>query len=644
LKQPVSHLEGGKGGVAMLSYLHKSKILHFAFLFFLISIFGTSESFAANVTFSWTPPTTNSDGTPLTDLAGYRVYSGVSSRNYTQNTDVGNVTSYTVTNLSGGTTYYFAVTAYDTSGNQSTFSNELTATITAITYYCDKDHDGYASSTADGACSGSGCQPAGCQTTAGSDCNDNNINIHPGASDINCNGIDENCNGQIDEGYVSTTISCGVGACASTGIQQCVSGQVIDSCTPHSPSTEICDGSDNNCNGQVDEDCTSSISVSKVLLSEDFSDGIPVSWTKQGAWNTENACGKTIGSPFIAPYAIIDSSCSVTENAELTTPSFNTLSCNNVELAFSNQNILSIVGNIDVNVSANGGVSWEDIIDMPLRDGYPNPNWKNIDIGSAAISNDTKIKFSYRDNSTDGFWALDNIWVTCQASYIEFSSTILAPSSKQTILIANTGVQNLSINSVSIIGADAPNFTLGTDDCSNRTLQPTESCMIDIVFLPDTGGAKNASLLINSDDPNTPAFTFPLTGPGTDIIDPTLNIQVNGSDDFKKLKKGKWADFELQLDPESYEGFDSDWWILAERNDTWYYYDTVDQRWNPGTSQFDQKPLVNTTTIETLKMKGLPKGLYNLYFGVDTNANGSVDPETSYYDVMTIKIKKRKKR
>ena len=627
----------------MLTYFFKSKIFYLGLLCFIICILSKSVSFAANVTFSWTPPHTNSDGTPLTDLAGYKVYSGVSSRNYTQNTDVGNVTSYTVTNLSGGTTYYFAVTAYDTSGNQSSFSNELTATITAINYYCDKDYDGYTSSTMDGACSGAGCQPAGCQTTAGNDCNDNDADIHPGASDINCNGIDENCNGQIDEGYVSTTTICGVGACASIGVQQCVGGQVIDSCTPHMPTTEMCDGLDNNCNGQVDEDCTSSISVSKVLLSEDFSEGIPVSWTKQGAWNAENSCGKTIGPPFFEPYAITDSSCSITEDDELTTPSLNTLSCNNVELAFSNQNVLNN-GNIDITVSDNGGASWISTIDMPLRDGYPNPNWKNIDISAVATTNDTKIKFSYKNNANEGFWALDNIWVTCQVSYLEFSSTILTPSSKQTILIANTGVQDLSLNSVSIIGADAPNFTLSADDCSNKILQPSESCRLDVVFLPSTVEAKTANLMINSDDPNTPAFTFPLTGPGTDIIDPSPNIQINGTDDFVKLKKGKEADFELQLDPKSYEGFDSDWWILAERNDKWYYYDTVARRWNLGTLQFDQKPLVNTTTLEALKMKGLPKGLYNLYFGVDTNANGLIDPEAYYYDVMSIKIKKRKKR
>jgi hypothetical protein len=72
---------------------------------------------------SWTPPTTNIDGTPLTDLAGYVIYYGTSSSNYTNIVDVGNVNTYSVNGLPSGT-IYFAVTAYDTSGYQSGYSNE----------------------------------------------------------------------------------------------------------------------------------------------------------------------------------------------------------------------------------------------------------------------------------------------------------------------------------------------------------------------------------------------------------------------------------------------------------------------------------------------------------------------------------------
>ena len=41
------------------------------------------------VTLSWTPPTTNSDGSPLTDLAGYRIVYGTASRTYTQSLTIG---------------------------------------------------------------------------------------------------------------------------------------------------------------------------------------------------------------------------------------------------------------------------------------------------------------------------------------------------------------------------------------------------------------------------------------------------------------------------------------------------------------------------------------------------------------------------
>ncbi len=98
------------------------------FCILLVSLLFVSHAFAYDVTLSWDPPTTNADGTPLTDLAGYKVYYGNASGNYTSNLDVGNVTTYTVTGLQPGT-YYFAVTAYDTSGNESDFSNEVSTTI-----------------------------------------------------------------------------------------------------------------------------------------------------------------------------------------------------------------------------------------------------------------------------------------------------------------------------------------------------------------------------------------------------------------------------------------------------------------------------------------------------------------------------------
>ena len=106
-------------------------ILFFSIL--LISVLlNVSILSAGDAILSWDPPTTNADGTPIEDLAGYNIYYGTSSGSYSQNIDVGDVTTYIVAGLNDGT-YYFAVTAYDTSGNESEYSNEVSKTIQAQT-------------------------------------------------------------------------------------------------------------------------------------------------------------------------------------------------------------------------------------------------------------------------------------------------------------------------------------------------------------------------------------------------------------------------------------------------------------------------------------------------------------------------------
>jgi len=80
---------------------------------------GTATSNSAALT--WNPVS-------AANLSGYRVYygttSGVYSQAYGQGISAGNATTYTVLGLSSGTRYYFVVTAYDTSNNESGSSNE----------------------------------------------------------------------------------------------------------------------------------------------------------------------------------------------------------------------------------------------------------------------------------------------------------------------------------------------------------------------------------------------------------------------------------------------------------------------------------------------------------------------------------------
>ncbi len=69
------------------------------------------------------------DASPLGDFKGYKVYWDTDSVGYAykNSVDVGGNTSYTITGLASGITYYIAVTCYDNSGNESWFSNQINA-------------------------------------------------------------------------------------------------------------------------------------------------------------------------------------------------------------------------------------------------------------------------------------------------------------------------------------------------------------------------------------------------------------------------------------------------------------------------------------------------------------------------------------
>ena len=107
----------------------------FYYIFLAVILFlllRTVVAFAGTATLSWQSPATNTDGSALTDLSGFRIYYGTGSANYSSSIDVGNVTTYQVTGLAEGYTYYFVVTALDTSGNESSDSNEASKTIDTV--------------------------------------------------------------------------------------------------------------------------------------------------------------------------------------------------------------------------------------------------------------------------------------------------------------------------------------------------------------------------------------------------------------------------------------------------------------------------------------------------------------------------------
>jgi hypothetical protein len=84
----------------------------------------TGDSTTGNASLSWTAPTTDTDGVPVTGLSGYRIYVGRDTTNMELRggTSGADSTTFLVSGLGKGT-YYFAVTAYNYDGAESAKSN-----------------------------------------------------------------------------------------------------------------------------------------------------------------------------------------------------------------------------------------------------------------------------------------------------------------------------------------------------------------------------------------------------------------------------------------------------------------------------------------------------------------------------------------
>jgi len=103
----------------------KSRLIALCFAVWIVLFgFGLTSSFAAtDIILQWNAPTTNIDGTPLTDLAGFKIYLHKGDV-YSPITDISASTLSTTISLEAGENCFVA-TAYDTSGNESDYSNQV---------------------------------------------------------------------------------------------------------------------------------------------------------------------------------------------------------------------------------------------------------------------------------------------------------------------------------------------------------------------------------------------------------------------------------------------------------------------------------------------------------------------------------------
>ena len=114
-------------------------------------------------------------------------------------------------------------------------------------WYQDVDQDGFGAGAKIIVCD----MPIGATTTH-TDCDDTRANVYPSASEL-CDHLDNDCNTQTDETFTDLDASCGVGACTG-GKKICASDQVSTTCSSTTnASSESCNLIDDDCNGQTDE-------------------------------------------------------------------------------------------------------------------------------------------------------------------------------------------------------------------------------------------------------------------------------------------------------------------------------------------------------------------------------------------------------
>ena len=218
----------------------KQKLSTMIFGLTLLLMSVANISFAKDVTLTW-------DANQEADIAGYKIHYGTSPGTYTgaeANTGVspiffGKTTSATLIGLDDTTPHYFTVTAYNLSGEESAYAEEVIAPVQS-----NNDLDGDRSPYPD-------------------DCDDNDATIHPGAAEV-CDGVDNNCSGEADDGLTFASYSLDADGDtfgnAVVSISTCdgaPAGYVADNtdCDDSTAATypgavEIaCDGIDQSCNG-----------------------------------------------------------------------------------------------------------------------------------------------------------------------------------------------------------------------------------------------------------------------------------------------------------------------------------------------------------------------------------------------------------
>ncbi len=139
-----------------------------------------------------------------------------------------------------------------------------------------------------------------------------------------------------------------------------------------------------------------------------------------------------------------------------------------------------------------------------------------------------------------------------------FFDTLTGQETPSFFNISNLGFTDLNISSITITGTDASDFII--DGTPPTVVNPGPPQMVQIAFVPQTAGLKNATITINSDDPTTPTYSFAIQG---NALEGGTGLHFDGMNDYIAFNNGNYS-----LTP----NFSIELWIKPEISGTTDHY------------------------------------------------------------------------
>lgn len=143
--------------------------------------------------------------------------------------------------------------------------------------------------------------------------------------------------------------------------------------------------------------------------------------------------------------------------------------------------------------------------------------------GTGKLGNSQEIRFTY------AFSSISRPQILVSPFYFDFGSVNLSKTATQPLLISSSGNTDLLIGTIRLSESLQGEFSIQNDNCSGRTIIPSGSCTLDIIFSPSSLGVKSGSLIIPSNATETPNSYLSISGTGITALTVKINPENSGN-------------------------------------------------------------------------------------------------------------------